>query len=186
MPALPGYLNAKNKVGMQNDGYLLCIEFLYDNSDPSPANWLYYRRARHDQDLTLAVDQLGNPGHTVTVTFDGGSPIGDFEEQENTQSQTTTIQLVLPNAARELQSICEFYDLTDMPGRLLWVHPDFLSDGAAVESDFQIIQAAPVRDHGVITVSPFTFDPLNEMLPAEQITTERWPGLAGARAKYLV
>jgi hypothetical protein len=182
--SLPSFLADKNSLEFR--GYKLCIEFLYDNSDPSPANWLYYRRARYDQDLTFAVDQLGNEGHTVTVTFDGGSPIGDFEESENAQGQTTATQLVLPNAARELQSICEFFDLTDMPGRLLWVHPDHLSDGAAVESEFQIIQAAPVRDHGVITVTPFTFDPMAELLPAEAVTTERWPGLAGVRAKYLV
>lgn len=184
MTTLPSYLADKNSLEFL--GYVLVVEFLYDDSDPDPANWLYYRRARYDQDLTFTVDQLGNEGTDVTVTFDGGSPIGDFEQEDNAQSETTAIQLILPNASKELQSICEHFDLTEMPGRLLWVHPDHLGDGAAVESVFEIIQAAPVRDHGVLTVTPFSFDPMTEMIPNEVITTERWPGLAGARARYLV
>jgi hypothetical protein len=184
MTTLPAYLADKNSLAFR--GYKMCIEFLYDNSDPLPVNWLYYRKARYDADIVITIDQLGNPGTNVTATFAGGSPIGDVEETQNTQDAATTMQLILPNAARELQSICEFYDLSEKLGRLLWVHPDHLADGPVVESVFEIQSAAPVRDHGVITVTPYSFDPTLKMIPAEVVTSDRWPGIAGVRARYLV
>lgn len=184
MPTLPAYLADKNSLAFR--GYKMLVEFLYDNSDPLPANWLYYRKAQYDLDLTLTIDQIGNPGTNVTVTFDGGSPIGDVEEQVNTQDASTTMQIILPNASREIQSICEFYDLSEKPGRLLWVHPAHLADGYVVESVFEIQSAAPVRDHAVINVTPFSFDPTQKLIPAEVVTSDNWPGIAGVRARYLV
>jgi hypothetical protein len=181
---LPAYLADKNSLAFR--GYKMLIEFLYDNSNVNPALWLYYRKAQHNVDLTLTIDQLGNPGTNVTVTFGGGSPIGDVEEQRNTRDAATMMQLVLPNAARELQSLCEFYDLSEKPGRLLWVHPNHLADGPVVEAVFLIQSAAPVRAHGVINVTPYSIDPTRKMIPAEVVTSAKWPGLAGVRARYLV
>lgn len=184
MPALPAYLADKNSLDFL--GYKMLVEFLYDNSNASPALWLYYRKAQHNLDLTLTIPQLGNPGVNVTVTFSGGSPIGNVEEQQNTSDAAITMQLILPNAAREIQSICEFYDLSEKPGRLMWVHPDHLADGIVVESDFLIQSVAPVREHAVVTATAYSFDPTRKMIPSEVITPDKWPGLAGSRARFLV
>lgn len=183
MPALLAYLNEKNSLAQK--GYKLCIEFIIDKSDPSPANWLYYRKAQYNLDLVVHVEQLGNPGVFIDATFEGGSPIGDIEEIRDLQNETPTMQLTLPNAARELESITEFYDLSLMLGRALWVHPDHTSDGAAVESDFQIQGANSVGEHGILIVSPYTFDRNTTMLPRTQVTVKDWPGLAGARRRFL-
>jgi len=182
--ALPPYQADKNSLLFR--GYKMCIEFLYDNSDPDPANWLYYRKARYDIDLTVTIDQLGNPSVTAPTLFAGGKPIGDVDDQRDLSSASSQMQIILPNAGREIGAICEFYDLTRMPGRLLWVHPDHLTDGAIVESVFQIESVAPVADHAALTVTPYSFNPTTKMIPAETITSERWPGVAGIRARFLV
>ena len=185
-PPLPAFQAAKNALTLTGRGYKMCVEFLYDNSDPDPANWLYYRKARYDVDLTVTIDQLGNPSVSAPTLFVGGKPIGDVDDQRDMSSASSQMQIILPNAARAVNAICEFYDLTMMPGRLLWVHPDFLSDGAIVESVFQIQSVAPVRDHAAMTVTPYSFNPLTKMIPAEVITAEKWPGVAGIRARFLV
>jgi len=180
---LPPYLADKNS--LEYLGYKMCVEFLYYNSDPSPASWLYYRKARYDIDLVVTVEQLGNPGTNVTVTFAGGKPIGDTEFGEDASQVSSQTAIVLPNAAREIQSICEFYDLESKPGRCLWVHPDYPADGAVTERVFQIVNFVPVRDHAVMNVSPYSFDPITRMIPDEVISSDNW-NVAGVRAKYLV
>ena len=180
---LPAYLADKNTLG---HSYKMLVEFRYDGTDPNPANWLYYRKARYSQDLVVTIDQLGNPSVDVTVTFAGGKPIGDLEEQQDMPTAASQMQIVLPNSSREIQSICEFYDLSEQPGRVLWVNPQHLSDGVVVESVFQIEMIAPVRDHAVMSVTPYSFNPLTKMIPAETISSQKWPGVAGVRARFLV
>jgi hypothetical protein len=181
---LPPYLADKNSLIFR--GYKMCIEFMFDKSDPDPANWLYFRKARYDQNLTVLIDQLGNPSADINVTFYGGSPIGDTEITDDMSAASSQSQIILPNAAREINAICEFYDLTGMPGRLLWVHPDYPGDGAVTEAVFQIEQFAPAKSTAVLTVSPYSFDPTTKMIPEETISADVWPGVAGIRAVFLV
>lgn len=184
---LPAYQSAKNTVGQSGFfGYKICVEFLYDKSNASPALWQYYRKARYNLDLTVTIDQLGNPAVIAPVTFFGGSPIGNLEDPSDLASASVQMSIVLPNAAREVNSICENYDLSQMPVRVLWVHPDHLSDGAVREAVYEILQVAPVRNSAVLTVRPYSFSTTTTMIPREVITSKRWPGVAGIRAQALV
>jgi len=183
MPPLDPYLADKNTLVQK--GYKMCVEFLVDKTAVSPADWVYFRRARYDIDITANIDQLGNPGTMVDAVFEGGSPIGDVEESHSLQNEAPAMQLTLPNAARELESILEFYDLTLMPGRLLWIHPDHPDEIPAAESVFVIMGSSSVGENAVLHVSPFQFDTTATLLPRTQVRVEDWPGLAGARRRFL-
>ena len=176
------YLADKNSLVQK--GYVMCVEFLVERTG-APASWLYYRKARYNIDITANIDQLGNPGTMVDAIFEGGSPIGDIEEVQSLQNETPTMNLVLPNAARELESILEFYDLTLMPGRALWIHPDYPDEIPAAESVFQIQGSSSVGENAVLHVSAFQFDRSTTMLPRTQVRIEDWHGLAGARRRFL-
>lgn len=178
------YLADKN--ALVANGYRPCFEFLYDNSDPDPTNWLYYRRTIYDQDLAvLGLEQLGNAGVYVDTTFEAGSPIGDFNEQRTSGGEMPSTDLLLPDAAEEVESLDEHYNLHGMPVRVLWVHPGHLDLAPVTQSVGEIVRVTTVNDHASVTVRPAIFDESAEMVPRTQVRSSEWPALLGGARRSL-
>lgn len=163
---VPAFVSDKNR--LEGKGYRMLLEIEYTSGQ-------FFRLARHDHD----------------IVFDGNTylsfPIGSPEVSQTTQGEIPAYEVSLSNIGREMLSIFELYaEFDEAPGRLIWVHPDHLSDPTAkVEEPFTVVSARANRRSASITCSPVTFDPLGVQLPRELVTTDKFPGIRGNGTRWV-
>jgi len=163
---VPAFLEEKNQ--LFGEGLIILLEIEYATNQ-------FIRFARYN----------------TAINFEGFNwipfPISDVEPTETTQGELPAYDIALSNVGREIQSILEFNEIEGASGRLVWVHPDHLADDTAkIEEPFVIISATANVSTAVLTVAPVNFDPFEVQIPAEIVTTSKFPGVLGNRGRFLL
>jgi hypothetical protein len=160
------FLAEKNK--LEGDEFVVLFELEYSAGQ-------FLRYARWDADVTFE-------SHTWSKF-----PIARIETSQSTQGDIPAFDIGFSNVGREIQSILEFNEVEGLPGRLVIVHSSMLGDPTAkIEEPFIVVSIRADNLSAVMTVAPINFDPFGVMLPRDIVTPDNFPGILGARGRYLV